>query len=279
MPPTLYFDTNVFRYFASAFNDAPIEPDLRDHFAISPLSLLELLSQLATPGAGEAFRAAQTLLNVFGPDYTAILPWQDEVLRVLVFGAPAEPGNIAELLNNATQNVLNARSPADVEGEARELRDFLAQAKYEAAENFAQVLASWRQDGPIEEVDHRRIFAVSTAHRAGVPPEGIDPDGVIMKLNAYWIYETRRIENAAGEPDYNPHNHQHENDAFDSEQLVYLAHPDLHFLTTDGGFRKAPSSAQYNRIHRAPPRVFENATLATNLIRSIVQPASMANPA
>jgi hypothetical protein len=279
MPPTIYFDTNVFRYFATAFRDDPIDADLRDYFAISPFSLLELISQLATTGAQEAFVAIHTMLNVYKLENTGILPWPEEVFRVLIFGASPEQGDLAKLLNTATQNVLNANSPADVEAEARELREFLNKVKYGTAENFAHLLTSWRNDGALEDGEHRRIFAESIAHRAGVSKENVKVDSIIEKLNAYWEYESTRLEIAGNEPEYNPHTHEHENDTFDAEQLVYLAHPDLHFLTSDGGFRKASASAQYTRIHRAPQNVFVDHKLAIDLIRSVVQGASTSGQA
>lgn len=82
--------------------------------------------------------------------------------------------------------------------------------------------------------EHRLIFANSIARRAGVPLEGINVNHVIDTLSALWAYEYERLTNAAAETDYNPHGH--ENDVYDAQQLIYLAHPELHFLTCDRGF-------------------------------------------
>jgi hypothetical protein len=87
-----------------------------------------------------------------------------------------------------------------------------------------------------------------------------------------WAYEYERLTNAAEEPNYNPH--AHENDVYDAQQLIYLAHPELHFLTCDRGFRKAAASPQYSRIHWEPVHIFQNPAQATRVIESIVNAAA-----
>jgi hypothetical protein len=271
MAPTIYFDTNVFRYFAAAFRDSPLDEGLTDYLAVSPISLLELFGQLVTPGAQQAFDSIQTMLRFFRPEHTAILPWEDEVFRVVVFGVPPTELRVTDALSNATQKVLNASSPIELHEEAQELNDFLKASKYQVAEDFAQVLNSWRKDGVPNDVLHRRLFAEGIAHRADVPDNNIDVGYVTRKLCALWQYELTRLENAAREPNFNPHKNKYENDALDAEQLVYLAIEEAHFLTADSGFRKASASEQYSRIHLETVQTFSDHKMATHLIRSIVE--------
>jgi len=271
MAPTIYFDTNVFRYFATAFRDSPLDEDLTDYLAVSPISLLELLGQLVTPGAQQAFDAVQTMFRVYRPEHTAMLPWEDEVFRVIVFGVQPTQLRVTDALNNATQKVLNASSPAGLHSKAQELNALLKESKYRAAEDFAQALISWRKDGAPDDILHRRFFAEGIARRADVPVKDIDVEDVTRKLSALWAYESTRLENAAYEPNYNPHKNENENDAFDAEQLVYLAIQEAHFLTADAGFRKASGAEQYSRIHYEPVQTFTDHKLATQLIRSIVE--------
>jgi hypothetical protein len=274
--PTIFFDTNVLRYFAKAFSDASIDLELKQHFAVSPISLLEVLSELATNDADEAFRTIRTFPNIFDTDRLPLLPWEDDVFRTLIFNLPQQPqSQLPELLGNATRRVFHSSSPADVEKEAQQLRDMMDRAKYESTEDFAKLLDSWRANGGVTDLEHRRIFATSIANRAGVPQEGVDVNHVISKLDVLWAYEYQRVTNAAAEKDYNPH--RHENDFYDAQQLIYLAQPDIHFLTCDRGFRKSADALQYKRVHWEPTHVLENAEQATRSIRKIIE-TSKSNP-
>jgi hypothetical protein len=266
--PTIFFDTNVLRYFARAFRDTSVDPELKQHFAVSPISLLELLSELATSDANQAFQTVRALPNIFDTDRLPLLPWEDDVFRVLIFNLPQPQSRLPELLGNATRRVFDAKDPDDIKEDARQLREMMDQGKFEATEDFARLLNSWRAHGGVADEEHRRIFATSIARRAGLPPEGIDVDNVIEKLNALWVYEQERLTNAAAERAYEPH--RHENDVYDAQQLVYLAHPGLHFLTCDRGFRKAAGALQFDRIHWEPNQIFENPVEATRVMRSII---------
>lgn len=269
LTPTIFFDTNVLRYFARAFRETPVDPELKQHFAISPISLLELLSEIATNEAERAFQTVRAFPNLFNTDHLPLLPWEDDVFRALIFNLPQPQSRLPELLGNATRRVFEAAGPGDVKEDARQLREMMNLAKFEATEDFARLLDSWRAHGGVADDEHRRIFAASIAHRAGVPHDGVDVAGVIDKLNALWIYECERLSNAAAEPAYDPH--RHENDVFDAQQLIYLAHPALHFLTCDKGYRKAAASQQHNRIHLEPVHIFENREQATRVMQTIVR--------
>jgi hypothetical protein len=175
-------------------------------------------------------------------------------------------------LGNATRRVFDAKGPADVKEDARQLREMMNLGKFEATEDFARLLDSWRAHGGVADEEHRKIFASSIAHRAGVPQEGIDVDHVIDKLSGLWAYENERLTNAAAEPGYNPH--RHENDVYDAQQLIYLAHPDIHFLTCDREFRKATAAQQYSRIHMEPAHIFNNPEEAMRIMRGIINTAA-----
>ena len=144
MPPTIYFDTNVVRYFAISFRDAPVDAALKQHFAMSPISLLELLSELATPDADAAFRTIQAFPNIFDTDHLALLPWEDDVFRTLVFGQPQPPNPLVELLGNATRRGLSCEFPGRPRCRRRQLRDLMDQTTRITTDDFARLLDSWR---------------------------------------------------------------------------------------------------------------------------------------
>ncbi|HEY1502364.1 MAG TPA: hypothetical protein VGF88_22500 [Acidobacteriaceae bacterium] len=244
MPQKIYFDTNVLRYFVDAFGNAPVDVDLKQHLVVSPISVLELLSEIGTDQAEAAFRTVKVFPNIFDANNPIpLLPWEDEVFRVLVFDQAPQPDQLAELLSNAMTRAFHADCVEDIREDGRELRNVLDQAKLRATNDFSALLNSFRQHGAVAEDEHRQIFANGIAHRAGVPREGVNVDRVIDRLSALWAYEYEHVMNSAGEQEYDPYRHQ--NDFLDIEQLVYLAHPDLHLLTSDQGFRKARESAQY----------------------------------
>lgn len=274
MPRKIYFDTNVLRYFADAFRDRQVDADLKQHIVVSPISLLELLSEIGTDQAEEAFRTVKAFHNIFDTDNPIpLLPWESEISRVLVFNQPPRQDQLAELLSNATARALYASTIADIQDDARQLRDLMDRAKLSATDNFASLLASMRKYGTVADDEHRRIFANGVAHRAEVPQEGVDPHPVIDRLSALWAYEYEHVVNAARERGYDPYGHQ--NDFFDIEQLVYLAHPDMHFLTSDQGFRRARQSPQFRRIRWEPVHILRDPAEATRVMRAMVAPPEL----
>ncbi len=274
MPPKIYFDTNVFRYFAQAFRDQSMDTDLKQHIVVSPISLLELLSEIGTEQAEEAFRTVKAFPNILGTDNPIpLLPWESEVFRVLVFNLPPQQDRLAELLSNAKARALSANSAADLQDDARQLRGLMDQSKLSATDDFAALLTSLREHGTVAVAEHRQIFANGIAHRAGLPREDVDANSVIERLNALWAYEYEHVINATRERGYDPYRHQ--NDFFDIEQLVYLAHPDMHLLTNDQGFRRARQSEQFRRIRWEPVHILQNAAEATRVMRTMIAPPEL----
>jgi hypothetical protein len=272
MPAKIYFDTNVLRYFADAFRNRPVDVDLKEHFVVSPISILELLSEIGTEQAEEAFRTVKAFPNIFDTDNPiALLPWEREVFRVLVFDQAPEEDQLAELLSNAMSRALHVNTVTELRDDARQLRDLMDQSKQQATDDFAALLDSMRQHGAVADDEHRRIFANGIAHRADIPQQGIDPNLVIERLNALWAYEYEHVVNAVREQAYDPYRHR--NDFYDIEQLVYLAHPDMNLLTSDQQFsRRGRQSEQYRRIRWEPIHILRNPDQAIRVMRAMIAP-------
>jgi len=275
MPAKIYFDTNVLRYFADAFRNRPVDVDLKEHFVVSPISILELLAEIGTEQAEEAFRTVKAFPNIFDTDKPiALLPWEREVFRVLVFDQAPEEDQLAELLSKAMSRALHANTATELRDDARQLRDLMDQTKQQATDDFAALLDSMRQHGAVADDEHRRIFANGIAHRADIPQQGIDPNLVIERLNALWAYEYEHVVNAAREQGYDPYRHQ--NDFYDIEQLVYLAQPDMNLLTSDRQFsRRARQSEQYRRIRWEPVHILRNPDQAIRVMRAMIVPTEL----
>jgi len=270
----IYTDTNVLRYFGVAFATANLAEDLQVQLLLSPLTVMELVSQLGTGGAEEAFAAIQALPRVHNRRATGMLPWSHALFRISLFDLPPGEDTITPSLNNAIINVLNAAKAEDLREDGREMRALLDAGRDESARNFSAVLDGWRSEGQLPEKEHRAIFARSIARRAGVDETTVDVDFVVKHLNALYVFENYRMEVGAKNRDYNVN--RHSNDVYDAELLIYLADPTLHLLTSDKGFCRVEKSTQANRVHIADADCLKNSDCATETIRRIVEAAGAA---
>jgi hypothetical protein len=109
---------------------------------LSPLTLMELISQLGTEGAEEAFAAIQVLPRVHNGGATGMLPWSDDLFRICLFRLPPGKDTVTPAMNNAVINILNAAKAEDLSDDGKELRALLAAGKDESAKNFAALLNS-----------------------------------------------------------------------------------------------------------------------------------------
>ncbi len=265
----IYTDTNALRYFGTAFANASLPEDLQAQLVLAPLALMELISQLGTNGAQEAYEAVHALQRVHNPRATGMLPFSDDFFRISLFNLPPGEDTITPALNSAVINILNAASADDLGEDGQEMRALLDGEKDKEAMNFSAVLNGWRAAGQLPEADHRAIFARSIAHRAGADEASVNVDFVVKSLEAHYIFEKHRMQVGAQNPDYNVN--KHANDVYDAELLIYLADPTLHLLTSDKGFFCVEKSSQFNRVHIADPACLKNPDCATALIRSIVE--------
>lgn len=264
----IYSDTNVLRYFGTAFARSELPNDLREHLLLAPLSVMELLSQLGTSGAEEAFAAVQAFPKTYNPKASGMLPWSDDTFRISVFGLPPGPDVITPALNNAVVRVLNTPTAADLLDAGKEMRAMLDVAKEGTTKQFSDVLDGWRTEGSLPKDEHRAIFARSIATRAGIDRDKVDVDTVLKALGGLYTFESTKLKIGANEPGYKVE--KHSNDVYDAELLIYLADPTLHLLTSDGGFRRVQGSPQYRRVHIVPPGCLLDPDRAADTIRGIL---------
>src|ERR1017187_7369097 len=97
----IYTDTNVLRYFGTAFANTSLSEDLQVQLLLAPLALMELISQLGTAGAEEAYKAVHALPRVHNARATGMLPWSDDLFRMSLFNLPPGEDTITPALNNA----------------------------------------------------------------------------------------------------------------------------------------------------------------------------------
>lgn len=250
----VFFDTNVIRYFGTAFATEALGDVLRQHVVLSPVSLVEVISQLALGSRNQAFTDIQAMWNWL-PPRVAVLDFPPIFIRRAIF--PTEDGDGAETFTNisdATERCLHARSADDVVEPAAELRRYIEAAKQQDAETRRDAVSAMRAKlrrerlkAPAEE-DLERGFLASLANRAGADPGNMAVAQLANRLSAYYLYDTHALKTALLMPEYNFLSKKRKNDLFDSQQLLYLASPDLCFLTTDSGYRRVANTAQGVRI-------------------------------
>ncbi len=265
----IYLDTNVLRYFGTAFSERALDEDLRDRLLMSPNSVIELHSQLATEGAGDALSALQAIPRVYNVQHMGLLPSSHDWFRERVFDLPPKPETLIESISHIVNTCLGATTPEELRADSQDSQTLLNEAKDETAAQFGKLLAACGSEGSLPDKTHRKVFASSIADRAEISSTDVDyVDKVIDRLNALYVYEVDKLQRAAKAHDYNVK--KHANDLLDAEQLVYLADPSLHFLTCDKGFKPAETSSQFGRVHIVCVESLTNYEKATNLIREIL---------
>jgi hypothetical protein len=271
----LYFDTNVLRYFSQAFAKVELAQEIRDNVVVSPISLLELLSQLCNSSASQAFGAVQALRNWL-PDQVPLLDLPPVFVRVNTIGDD-ERGNVAfEKITNALNWSLNANSAAELKDASLELRAFLERAKLSDAQTRARAVEVMRNDlrqqkrRELTEQELRSGFHDTIAKKAGVDPTHPSIEAFCRKVEAYYQYETVRLQRAIDNVHLNLLSKRRQNDLFDAEQLLYLFADGLSFLTTDQGYSGSLSLPQGDRIRLADVNDLIAPASASRIMREII---------
>jgi hypothetical protein len=247
----LYTDTNALHYLGNAFETEKLPDDVPVQLLLSPLSTMELLSQLGTNLAKSAFNAIRALPRVHNAGGTGMLPFSDDFFRMALFNLPPGEDTITPALNRAVNNVLAATDADELREEGIEMRVLLDREKDREAANFQALLTNLRLEGPLDEAENR------------------------ANLDAHFLFERERMRVGAETRDYNVA--KRKNDIFDAELLIYLADTSLHLLTSDQGFRRASRSPQAARIHLVTPESLSAAETAIATLRAIAEDAAPAH--
>lgn len=273
----VYCDTNVLRYFSTAFTGSELPARIRDNVILSSISAVELLSQLCDASATQAFAATQALRNWL-PDRVSLLDIPPVFIRVNTIGDDGNGAVAFEKITNALNWSLNARSAAELRDASKELRSFLEQAKLSDAQSRAEAVNAMRQD--LRELKRRKLtdqelrnaFKASIAKRSG----GCDPTHPSIaafadKVEAYYQYETMRLQRAIENPNLNLLSKKRQNDLFDAEQLLYLFADGLCFLTSDQGYSCVLRLPQGRRVRIVKPDALITAKSAIPVLEQIIE--------
>jgi hypothetical protein len=250
----LFVDTVTFRKFGDIFRCEQLAFTLRRKIAVSPISVLEVLSQLSSPASAEVLGQIHSMRNWLDSEHTVLLPWVTDVISSVVLGVPRE-----EDITRSYQNAVEAcfvDGAQEIQRRAAVVRALTDRIKDETADSFGALVEAARRERPTEEYV-KEIWMQRVAARVDVALTPERRTALATDLDAYWEIEFSKLSRASAARLYNARNHR--NDIFDFEQLIYLSIRELHFLTMDTGFSRVIRSPQRERIHVLPPNHFETA--------------------
>lgn len=262
----IYFDTDCFHHFARTFADNPLPNDLRENILLSPVTMMEMLSHLARHWGDDVHEQIRGMKNWLNCSHAMVLPFMDEAISVIGFGAKVvEDGYTKHLQDDINNCAVAELWELQKVAEARDTEIQNIKAQY--ARSFEDVVAHFRNTQLTENAftdlwlaRFRRVSAAEAHPKTNAE--------VVTAFSALHEYEYEKLKVAVADPHYKPMNHV--NDLFDAEQLIYLGDPTLHFLTVDKGYlNKVKTSPQRDRIHRVDGSELDDLEKAEALLRKI----------
>jgi hypothetical protein len=120
----VYFDTDAFRHIVKAFALDHLCVELRDKIVLSPITVLETLSQLTLPrqAGDEILAIMRSLPNCVNCRSIRMLPWWTAAVCGQV--EEADDG-LAKDIQAILNTCLNANTTAEVQGGTSALKDLL----------------------------------------------------------------------------------------------------------------------------------------------------------
>jgi hypothetical protein len=272
----LYCDTNVLRYFSLAFSNEELPQDIRENVVVSSISIVELLSQLCDSSASQAFAAVRALWNWL-PAKVQLLDIPPVFIRANTIGDDDGAEVAFQKISNALNWGLHARSAAELREASKELRSFLQRSKLSDAQSRADSVIAMRRDlrglkrNKLTDEELRAAFRASIAKRVGTESTHPSIAAFAQRVEAYYQYETIRLQRAIENPNLNLISKKRQNDLFDAEQLIYLFAAGLCFLTSDQGYSSLLGLPQGERIRIVPPNVLVTARSASAILEQIIE--------
>jgi hypothetical protein len=246
---------------------------LKAKIVLSPISALELMSQLCDDSAAQAFAAVQAMWNWL-PDQVSILDIPPIFIREGVTGHAEDAQTTFERISNALTRSIHSRSAASLREVSKELRNYLQRSRLSDAQTRRDAVVHIRENlrtqkrRTITEEELRSAFRNSIAVRAKVEPSHAGVSIFAARVEAYYQHETVRLKRAIENPKMNLVSKKRQNDLFDTEQLLYLAVPELCFLSTDGrAYAHLQDLEQGRRIYLAQPESLASFAEAQDVLR------------
>jgi hypothetical protein len=203
----VYFDTNIIRYLRDGLREQPLSQEEKKQVVLSPISVLELISQIAvTPD--EALGAIHALSLWIDTEHADLLDWTEVFVAHWVFSK-----EIADEVSAGLKRVLKicygSEKPDDkLRDDAGALLKFLIRAKCKKAkllENAARAMRKAPKDNSKDNLraGTRSAIAVGLKAQVGMPSDAIPEDAIAGRLPAYFEYHINLIERAIPADEFN----------------------------------------------------------------------------
>jgi hypothetical protein len=262
----IYFDTDAFRRIGSSLGDSAVPDEICQRIAISPITASEVMSQLTITHAGKILDSIKAMKQWLPPT-APILDWPDDFILSRIIGKDTSD-QVLKTVGKSLNVCLQADNPDEIKGSAKALKDVIDHMKLQQATRD-QGVADRMRGKPIDWSEDLTFFAKGVAQRVGAALEPGAERKVSELLSAYFEYGSKLLRTAVGDPNFSFLKKQ--NSALDAEQLVYLADPELHFVTLDGGFSNVTKSPQKSRIHILGPDMAKDSRSTIEKLGEIIR--------
>lgn len=243
------FDTDILHVIAGALRGSGLPDHLRSSIVLSPISVIEMILKLPRDDGRNFFRSIKAMQNWL-PVSRTVMDYPHEILAaalgvVVNSSVHVNVGYDLDAIFQASSFEEYMNSNRDRLTELKNMRD---EKKTKSADLDARLVNEIReekyklQDFPVH-------FVRKVAERYGLQPTPARENAVLARFSAHFEFRTMRLSIAVNQPDY-PFLKQ-VNDVWDSYQLIYLAYPNLQFVTGEKKFAKVRKSDQRARIHVA----------------------------
>jgi hypothetical protein len=216
------------------------------------------------------------------PELAVLLSWPEPFYARHVFAIELEDQFfpiISEMLDRALGA---ARLSCGLRWGAWKLRRVLERAKIRKARLFQKAAEQLRAEHiASHELDSRIRNAIKTgvAQKVGATYGPLTQAQIEQRLSAYCDFHALSVRRAVENADFRFDSRQHLNDHFDGEQLLYLASPENHFISSDTGFDCITNSQQAPQYHFIPATTLQNPVTAAAALQSVIAGCTQAHPA
>jgi hypothetical protein len=256
----VYFDTDAARAMSSAYSDNNLPEDLTSHLIFSPVTLMELLSQLTINSSDQVLAGLRSLKN--WNTKIRILPSRDHLIRAVVF-SDSRQDPLVEELAKFLKAVFRGLPVDHLKLNAMALRDEMDEDRKSVLSELENMTAKFG-NLPSEELfewaycEFLELQFNMTLKR--------DPR---ILFDAYLKYEYEVLK-VSRTPGFSFKSRRNLNRLNDSRQLLYLSLPDLHFVSFDRGYECLGGSSQRDRIHIFKPNDFSTAAQIERQLDSVL---------
>jgi hypothetical protein len=271
----VYFDTNIIRYLRNGLRDHALSQGERKYAVLSPISILELVAQIATaPDPDDVLASIHAMAAWMDVGQSELLGWADAFVAKWIFSKQVPDEASDHLARALTVCYGSGKADDKLREDAAALADFLERQKHIKAAAFQEAAKKIRQN-PEDNTDGnlrgaaRFAIAAALRSRGGVAPEELSEATIEARLPAYFEYHVDLVVRAIHQDDFNFFSRKHLNDHFDAEQLIFLADPSLHFFTTDGGY--ACAAKVEPRVHILEACEVEDPAKALGIMTNEIQ--------